>query len=80
MEPMPELAEAVILSTRFGNKLDVTLWWVRGTLDTFVTLDDYRTEPPTHHFLEVPADTNPNRVFYHPFVFINNGPTDEDVA
>lgn len=69
-EAPPSIAQAIVLSERVTDKLAVTLWWLKGTLDTFVTVDDNSVEPPAHHLVEVPEGINPNRVFRAPFAYM----------
>lgn len=68
MEPRPvELTE---LAQRRGNGLLVTLWWVKGTLDTYVEVVDLKEQPPTVLEIPVQRGANPNDVFTHPYRFI----------
>lgn len=72
MELSPNSApdNLVDLSDRNGDGLQVILWWVRGTLETYVTVQDYKGEAsPTTLFVPVPEGTSANDVFYHPFGF-----------
>ena len=69
MNTKNELSEVVKLSDRFNDRLEVSLWWVRGTIDTYVEVTDYRTEPPSNTIVPVPEGTSPNDVFNHPFAY-----------
>lgn len=64
-----QLSEVVALRDRFSDRLEVTLWWVRDTLETFVEVTDYKTEPPTNTIVPVPEGTSANMVFDHPFAY-----------
>lgn len=74
MERPDELKE---LAHRCGDNLMVTLWWVRGTLDTYVEVIDLKTEPPTVHEIPVHPPASANEVFKHPFRYIADAPTIE---
>jgi hypothetical protein len=55
----------------------VTLWWVKGTLDTYVEIVDLKTQPPTVTEVPVLAPATPNEVYQHPFRYIVDQPTAE---
>lgn len=60
--PIPGIEEAVELDRRHTNGVDVMLYYVRGTLDSYVTVDDGKnliTHP-------VPEGVNPMDVFARP--------------
>lgn len=57
------------LASRHSDKLTVTLWWVKGTIDTFVEVVDAKTEPPTLERIPVPIGSSPNDVFNHPYAY-----------
>jgi hypothetical protein len=59
-EPLVELTE---LDSRKGDGLLVTLWWVKGTLDTYVEIVDLKTQPPTVTEVPVLAPATPNEVY-----------------
>lgn len=64
----PAVSELVDLSDRHADGLSVILWWVRGTLETYVTIEDYKIQgEPTTLFVPVPEGVSANNVFYHPF-------------
>lgn len=67
METEKQTIEAIELDQRQANALTVTLWWVRDTLDTYVTVLD-RNEGQTA-FIPVPEGVAPNQVFTHPFAY-----------
>lgn len=71
-EPLVELVE---LGQRRGDSMLVTLWWVKGTLDTYVELVDLKTQPPSVTEIPVQAPASPNDVFNHPFRYIPDAPT-----
>lgn len=73
-EPLAELKE---LASRKGDSLLVTLWWVKGTLDTYVEIVDLKTQPPTVTEVPVVAPATPNEVYNHPFRYIPDAPTVE---
>lgn len=73
-EPLVELTE---LDSRKGDGLLVTLWWVKGTLDTYVEIVDLKTQPPTVTEVPVLAPATPNEVYAHPFRYIADQPTVE---
>lgn len=66
MEQLPK-PELVDLSDRSNAGLEVILWWVRGTMDTYVTVEDEKLG--TFHHFPVPEGENANEVFYHPFAY-----------
>lgn len=68
--PKPELVD---LADRSNAGLEIVLWWVRDTLDTYVTVEDSKLNS-FHHF-PVPEGENPMEVFHHPFSFkeLENG-------
>lgn len=75
MEAPQEFAEVAELTSRITDKLLVTLWWVRGTMDTYVTITDYDNH--TEEVVEVPKGTLPHEVFRHPFAYL---PYEDDAA
>lgn len=60
------------LDRRSNDGYMVALWWVQGTLDTFVEVIDTHTEPPTVHEIPVVAPATPAEVYNHPFRFIGS--------
>jgi hypothetical protein len=73
-EPLVELTE---LAQRRGDSMLVTLWWVKGTLETYVEVVDLKTQPPTVTEVPVQPPTSPNEVFTHPFRYMADSPTVE---
>lgn len=69
---MNELLETKELDQRQADKLTVTLWWVKGTMDTFVTVLDTRTTPPEEFHIDVPKGVLPHAVFQHPFAYMHS--------
>jgi hypothetical protein len=57
------------LSQRHNDKLEITLYWVSGTLDTYVELIDNKVNPPLKEIIEVPEGVSPDDVFHHPFYY-----------
>jgi hypothetical protein len=70
-----ELLETKELDSRKADKLTVTLWWVKGTMETFVTVLDTRSHPPVEHHIEVPEGTQPHDVYKHPFAYLQQPET-----
>lgn len=64
------LAEVKELDSRKADRLTVTLWWVQGTMETFVTVLDTNPTPPVEHHIEVPEGVLPHAVFQHPFSYL----------
>jgi hypothetical protein len=67
---MSELLETKELDSRRNNGLTVTLWWVKNTLQTFVTVLDTNTTPPVEHHIDVPEGVLPHQVYQHPMAYI----------
>lgn len=67
MELQPESKE---LAIRKNDGLTVTLWWVKNTLATYVTVLDTKVEPPVEHMIDVVPPAKPNDVFEHPFRYL----------
>lgn len=65
------LLETKELDQRKSDRLTVTLWWVKGTMDTFVTVLDTNSTPPVEHHIEVPDGTMPHDVYEHPFAYLD---------
>lgn len=61
---MEELKPTIDLSDRKSDGMTVILWWVKGTLETYVTVDDAREGVFTVH--PTPEGASANDVFYHP--------------
>lgn len=61
------ISTAVELDSRRSEKLTITLWWVRGTIDTYVTIADL--ELGSLDVVGVPAGVGPNQVYNHPFAY-----------
>lgn len=68
-----ELLETKELDSRKNDRLTVTLWWVKGTMDTFVTVLDMNQTPPVEHHIEVPEGVLPHEVYAHPMVYLEKG-------
>lgn len=72
--PVEELLKVRELASRQNDGLTVTLWWVHGTMDTYVTLEDFRGvehgEEPARYSIDVPEDVKANEVFEHPFSYL----------
>lgn len=69
------LLETKELDSRSADRLTVTLWWVKGTMETFVTVLDTNPTPPVEHHIDVPEGVLPHAVYQHPFAFLE-APTD----
>lgn len=69
-----ELFETKELDSRKANKLTVTLWWVKGTMDTFVTVLDTEPDPPVEHVIDVPKGILPHAVYKHPMAYLPQDP------
>lgn len=65
-----ELLETKELDSRRNCGLTITLWWVKNTMQTFVTVLDVNQNPPVEHYIEVPEGANPHDIFYHPMGFL----------
>lgn len=70
-----ELLETKELDQRKSDRLTVTLWWVKGTMETFVTVLDTRSTPPVEHHIDTPEGIEPHEVYAHPFAFIDQPET-----
>lgn len=72
----PELREFETkeLSRRKNDGLTVTLWWVKHTMDTFVTVLDTNQEPPVEHTIDVPKGVLPHTVYKHPMAYLPQDP------
>lgn len=67
---MSELITVRELAQRQSDKLLITLWWIENSMETYVTVEDQKTQPPEKHTIIVP---NPNLAlhrFYHPLPHI----------
>lgn len=69
-----ELLETKELDSRQADRLRVTLWWVKGTVDTFVTVLDTSQEPPVEHHIDVPKGILPHAVYQHPMAYLPDDP------
>lgn len=58
------------LARRHNDKLTVTLWWIQGTMDTYVSVEDDKSVPPQVHRIDVVPPATPNDVFNHPFSYM----------
>lgn len=76
MESSPnDLLETKELDQRKNDGLTVTLWWVKNTMDTFVTVLDTKTTPPVEHHIDVPHGVLPHAVYQHPMRYLDTPPT-----
>ena len=67
METEKQTIETVELDQRHSNALTVTLWWVKGTIDTYVTVVDANDGQTA--FIAVPEGVAPHQVYNHPFAY-----------
>jgi hypothetical protein len=67
---MEELLETKELDSRRNNGLTVTLWWVKNTMQTFVTVLDTNPTPPVEHHIDVPEGVAPHQVYEHPMTYL----------
>ena len=67
MEYLTQSENVIDLADRTNDRLTVTLWWVRGTMDTFVTVQDAKAEDSFS--VPVPQGENPMHYFHHPMVY-----------
>lgn len=65
MDSATKTFETQELDSRQVDQLTITLWWVKGTMDTFVTVLDTEPDPPVEHTIEVPPGTLPHEVYIH---------------
>lgn len=65
-----ELLETKELDQRKNDGLTVTLWWVKNTMETFVTVLDTKTTPPTEQHIDVPEGVLPHHVYAHPMRYL----------
>jgi hypothetical protein len=63
----PETKE---LDSRQNSGLTITLWWVRNTMQTFVTVLDANQTPPVEHHIDVPEGVDPYKVYQHPMTYL----------
>lgn len=63
-------AELKELAQRRTDALLITLWWVKGTMDTYVEIVDLDKQPPAVTEVPVVPPATPNEVFKHPFAHI----------
>lgn len=68
---MGEQFEAKELSRRRTDGLEVVLWWVKGTISTYVEVTDHKTGADTF-YITTPDGVSPNEVFNHPFAWAVN--------
>ena len=54
------------LDNRRGNGLNITLWWVKNTMQTFVTVEDAKGE---NFSFDVPSPDQAWNCFQHPMVY-----------
>ncbi|HYG84577.1 MAG TPA: hypothetical protein VD907_06925 [Verrucomicrobiae bacterium] len=74
MSDAETLLETKELDSRQNDGLTVTLWWVKNTMDTFVTVLDTKTQPPVEHHIDVPKGVLPHAVYYHPMAYLPEDP------
>lgn len=55
------------LMDRQSDRMNITLWWVKGTMATYVTVDDRRTG--VFFRVDTPEGERPIHVFEHPHSF-----------
>lgn len=55
------------LDQRKADALTVTLYWVHGTIDTYVTVHDARDDSTAT--IQTPPGIPPQRVYQHPFTY-----------
>jgi hypothetical protein len=67
-----ELLETKELDSRKNDGLTVTLWWVKNTMQTFVTVLDTKPNPPIEHHIDVPEGVSPYDIFNHPMPFMES--------
>lgn len=63
-----ELLETKELDSRRVDRLKVTLWWVKGTMDTFVTVTDFDAQEET--VIDIPEDKKPHEVYNHAMAYM----------
>lgn len=71
---MEDLLETKELDQRRNNGLTVTLWWVKNTMQTFVTVLDINTTPPVEYHIDVPEGVLPHAVYQHPMAYLPESP------
>lgn len=69
---MIEQGETRELSQRQVDGLTVTLWWVKNTMNTFVTVTDLENE--VELTVETPDGVLPHHVYQHPFAYMPREP------
>lgn len=67
-------SEVVELNQRQSDKLTITLWWVKDTLDTYVSIYDDKTKEI--NYISVPEGTPSQDVFTHPYAYQDNRSTE----
>jgi hypothetical protein len=65
------------LAQRKTDALTITLWWVRGTMDTFVTVLDTDQQPPVEYCIDVRQGQLPHEVYQHALAYL---PSEGDAA
>lgn len=70
----PEIGETKELDSRRNDGMTVTLWWVKNTMDTFVTVLDSKQSPPIEHHIDVPKGVLPHAVYQHPMAYLPEEP------
>lgn len=65
-ELQPEVPQVFEINRREGDGLTVVLWWVHGTMDTFVQVEDVRGDD---FMVQVPDGVAACEVFKHPFAY-----------
>lgn len=75
MEASNPEQETQELDSRMADRLKVTLWWVKGTMNTYVTVTDY--DKQIELTVETPDGVLPHHVYKHPFVYM---PADPEAA
>lgn len=65
-EPIPVYE----LDRRQGDGLTVILWWLEGTMSTFVEVEDLKDDQ--HFIVETPEGAKAADVFHHPYAYLAN--------
>jgi hypothetical protein len=74
-----EAAPTIDLSERKSDAMVVILWWVKDTLETYVTVDD-TAKTGNYHVIPTPPGVSANDVFYHPFAYPEMAPPQLEAA
>lgn len=63
--------EVLDLDSRMADRLKVTLWWVKGTMNTYVTVTDFDNHEET--VIDIPEGRKPHEVYYHAMAYMPRG-------